>query len=96
MAGINFLLGVKWHTMLADLECGEIFRLKRVNGYYEAGVDMSRCSPGVVGAAYRVTHPRRGNIGQGQVIACDKGEITIQVSCDVPIRLGDIVCPVTL
>jgi hypothetical protein len=28
MTGVNFLLGLKWHAMLADLECGEIFRLK--------------------------------------------------------------------
>ncbi|MDP2268461.1 MAG: hypothetical protein Q8K46_04755, partial [Deltaproteobacteria bacterium] len=88
MAGINFLLGVKWHAMLADLECGEIFRLKKVNGYYEAGVDMRHCSPVVVGATYRFSHPRRGNIGQGLVVACDKGEITIQVAPDIPIRLG--------
>ena len=96
MAGINFLLGIKWHTMLANLECGEIFRLKKIDGHYEAGVDLRRCSPVVVGASYRFTHPRRGNIGQGLVIACDKGEITIQVASDVPIRLGDIACPVTV
>lgn len=94
--GWNYLLGVKWHGMLAELGCAEICRLRKVDGHYEAVADMRRCDPGLVGSVFRLTHPRRGNIGEGLVIGCMKGEVTIRVAADVPVRPGDIACPVTV
>ncbi|NLW82301.1 MAG: hypothetical protein GXY42_11610 [Desulfovibrionales bacterium] len=92
-AGANFLLGRQWSSILAEIGCGEIFRLKIVDGFLEAGIEVTEGVEARVGAVYLFTHPRRGNLGQGKVIACGRGEITLQTSVDAPVRLGDIACP---
>lgn len=92
-AGGNFLLGWKWSAILAEHGCGEIFRLKTVDDHIEAVVEMADLGQTAIGAVFRFTHPRRGDIGQGRVIACARGEITVAASLDVPVRLGDIACP---
>ncbi len=92
-AGGNFLLGRRWSAILAEHGCGEIFRLKSVNGRVELGVELDDPERAVIGATFRFTHPRRGDLGQGRVIALGHGEITVEAAGDVPVRLGDIACP---
>lgn len=92
-AGCNFLLGWKWSAILAEHGCGEIFRLKTVNGRVEVGVELSDPERAEIGAIFRFTHPRRGDLGQGRVVALGHGEITVETAGDAPVRLGDIACP---
>lgn len=93
-AGGNYLLGRKWHELLAEHGCGEIFRLRKIDGYLEAEVEMRSCSSVEEGAPFRFTHPLRGDLGQGTVLSCDRNEIRIRIPADSPVRLGDIACPV--
>jgi hypothetical protein len=95
VAGIaNYLLGRKWTAVLMEHGCGEIFRLKMVDGTWEAGVDMGRDADVPVGATFRFTHPARGELGHGRVVSCERGKITLQVSPEASVRPGDIACPV--
>lgn len=93
-AGCNFLFGQKWSALLNESGCGEIFRLKAVNGRLEAGVEMVHAKQIKIGTNFRFTHPRRGDLGQGEVVACGRGEITVAAPGHLPVRLGDIACPV--
>lgn len=91
---LNFLLGRKWHAVLRAHGCGEIFRLKTVDGHQEASVEISAAIP--IGAVYTFAHPARGELGQGCVVACGKGEITFSLAPEIPVRPGDIACPENL
>lgn len=91
-AGCNFLLGRQWSAVLADNGCGEIFRIKTVNGRIEAGIEMPDPQYAKIGAVFRFTHPKRGDLGIGKVVALAQGEITVAASTDVHVRLGDIAC----
>jgi len=92
--GANYLLGRRWNALLAEHGCGEVFRLRKVADRLEAEVEM-KCEAHIApGVPYRFTHPLRGDLGRGEVVSCRKGELTIVLSPDVPVRLGDIVCPV--
>lgn len=93
-AGGNYLLGRKWHDMLAEHGCGEVFRLKKVDGYLEAEVEMRLCASVQEGAPFRFAHPLRGDLGQGTALSCERNEIRIRIPADSPVRLGDIACPV--
>lgn len=93
--GINFLLGRKWTLILTKHGYGEVYRFRQVDGQWEAGVDMGRSTmdfpPGTV---FHFSHPVRGELGQGSVISCERGKITLHVSPEVSVRPGDIACPV--
>ncbi len=92
--GGNYLLGMNWTTILRERGCGEVFRLKKVDGIWEVGVDMGSNATVPVGATFRFTHPARGELGQGQVISCERGKITLHVAPEASVRPGDIACPV--
>ena len=92
-AGGNFWLGWTWSAILAEHGCGEIFRIKTVDGRIEAGVEMTDPAQAEIGAVFRFTHPRRGDVGLGWVVACGRGEITVAADLNIPVRLGDIACP---
>ena len=94
--GGNYLLGRKWSAVLTEHGCGEVFRLKMVEGSWEVGVEMGRNVDAPVGTTFRFTHPARGELGQGRVVSCERGKITLQVSPEVSVRPGDIACPVTV
>ena len=92
--GGNYLLGRKWSAVLTEHGCGEIYRLKMVDGAWEVGVDMGRNMDVPIGATFRFTHPARGELGQGQVVSCERGKITLNVTPAAAVRPGDIACPV--
>ena len=91
---LNYLLGRKWTAILTEHGCGEIYRLKMVDGAWEVVVDMGRDAEVPVGTTFRFTHPARGELGQGRVVSCERGKITLQVSPEASVRPGDIACPV--
>lgn len=93
--GANFLLGKKWHAALQACDCGEIFRLKRVDDHCEAAVEVPSGSCIPIGTVYTFRHPVRGEVGQGRVVACGQGEITVAFPPEMPVRLGDVACPET-
>ncbi len=90
----NYLLGRKWHSVLVQHGCGEVFRLKTVDGRQEVTADMGGASGIVAGSTFRFTHPLRGDIGYGTVISCEKGHVTLYVRDNALVRPGDIACPV--
>lgn len=94
LAAATYLLGRTWSAVLARHGCGEVFRLKTIDGHYEVGIHM-RPSPSMpVGSMLRFAHPMRGELGQGSIIACTGEEITALVPENTPVRIGDIACPV--
>lgn len=93
-SGLTYLFGRKWSNILFQRGCGEVFRLKTVDGHFEVGIHMPAKSPIQVGNILRFAHPQRGEIGQGPIIACTGEEITVTVPKSIPVRIGDIACPV--
>ena len=96
VVGLNYLLGRKWHAVLAAQGCGEVFRIKRVDGRLEAVVDFGGKAEVPAGAPFRFTHPQRGDLGYGSVLSSGKGRITVEVQDNAPVRPGDIACPATV
>lgn len=90
----NYVLGRKWSLVLAEHGCGEIFRVRRVDGRVDVGVELPEALRVPVGAMYRFTHPSRGDLGRGRVIARVEHEITLRLDMDAPVRPGDVACPV--
>ncbi len=93
-AGANYMLGRKWRTVLAEHGCGEIFRVRRVAGEMEAGVELPEARHISIGTSYRFTHPVRGDLGHGSVVSCSDKEVTMRLDTGSPVRPGDIACPV--
>jgi hypothetical protein len=91
--GANLLLGKKWHAALQAHGCGEIFRLLKVDDHCEAAIEVHLGSRIPIGTVYTFRHPVRGELGQGRVVACGKGEITIAFASELPVQLGDVACP---
>lgn len=60
----------------------------------EAGIELKDAEKIPLGTIFALVHPARGDLGQGYVIASVKNKITLRVATDVPIRLGDIACPI--
>ncbi len=89
----NFLLGRKWHSLLVEHGCGEVYRFKVVDDRLEVTADMGHTMDFPPGTIFRFTHPVRGELGQGAVISCERGKITLHVSPEVSVRPGDIACP---
>ena len=89
----NYLLGRKWHSVLVEQGCGEVFRLKTVDGRLEVTADMGGASGIVAGSVYRFSHPLRGDVGCGTVVSCEKGHVTLCVRDNAQVRPGDIACP---
>lgn len=90
---INFLLGRKWHSMLVEHGCGEVFRFKTVDGHLEVTADMGAVINIPDGRTFRFSHPLRGDLGYGTVVSCEKGHVTLYVSDNAQVRPGDIACP---
>ncbi len=92
----SYLLGRKWHALLVERGCGEVFRFKVIDGQLQVTVDMGDVSGIPVGATFRFSHPLRGDIGFGTVLSCGKGLVTMLVRDDARVRPGDIACPATV
>lgn len=92
---LTYLLGRKWHKVLVEHGCGEVFRLKTVDGRKEVTADMGGAPDIPAGSTFRFTHPMRGDLGFGTVVSCGKGQVTLYVQDNAPVRPGDIACPVT-
>jgi len=93
MAGFaTYLFGRRWSALLAENECGEIFRLRMVDGIWEAGVDIGGKVDVPVNTTFRFTHPVRGDLGHGKVVSSKNGELTIHVLSGACVKLGDIAC----
>ena len=90
----NYLLGRKWHFALVEQGCGQVFRLKTVDGRQEATADMGVESRVTAGSAFRFTHPARGDVGYGTAISCEKGHLRLCVLDNARVQPGDITCPV--
>lgn len=90
--GLNYLFGRLWSRVLAELGCGEVYRMRVVDGHREVGVEFVCRSDVQVGEVFRFTHPQRGNLGTGVVIDCGKC-LTLKTEASVPVQLGDIACP---
>lgn len=95
VACLNYLLGRKWHAVLAAHGCGEVVGIRIVDGHLEAAASMGSAADVPAGASFRFTHPVRGDLGHGTVLSCGKGRVTIEIHGNAPVRPGDIVCPVT-
>lgn len=91
----NFLLGRKWHSELVAHGCGEVFRMKTVDGRAEVTADMGGPCDIPAGATFRFSHPLRGDVGYGTVVSCEKGHVTLYVANNAQVRPGDIACLVT-
>lgn len=89
----NYLLGRKWHSVLVEQGCGEVFRLKTVDGRLEVTADMGRESCIEAGSTFRFSHPLRGDTGCGTVVSCEKSHVTLHVRENAQVRPGDIACP---
>lgn len=96
IGGLNYLLGRKWHAVLAAHGCGEVFRVRRAEGRLEAVVELGGRAHAPVGAPFRFTHPVRGDLGFGTVLSREDGRITVEVQDNAPVRPGDIACPATV
>lgn len=90
--GLNFLSGRQWTAVLSEHGCGEVFRFKRIGDHGEVGVELFNGASVPVGAMIRFSHPRRGDCCQGLVIACGKGEVTVQIAAESSVQPGDIAC----
>ena len=91
----NYLLGRKWHSELVAHGCGEIFRMKTIDGHVEVTADMGGLSDIPEGAVFRFSRPLRGDVGFGTVVSCEKGHVALYVRENAQVRPGDIACPVT-
>jgi hypothetical protein len=90
----NYLLGRKWHSMLVERGCGEVFRFKVVDDRLEVTADMGDMCDIPAGETFRFSHPLRGDLGYGTVVSCNKGQVTLYVEENAQVRPGDIACPV--
>jgi hypothetical protein len=91
----NFLLGRKWHSELVAHGCGEVFRMKTVEGRMEVTADMGNPTDIPEGTLFRFSHPLRGDVGYGTVVSCAKCQVTLYVRDNAQVRPGDIACPAT-
>lgn len=89
----NYLGGRKWHASLARHGCAEIFRLQKTDHALEAQMEMLDAEKIPLGTKYNFVHPLRGDLGSGHVIGHEKNKITLRITQDMDIRLGDIACP---